>query len=318
MICAAALGSEPSSVDSGRRWGSWRACHGRDHPQRHHRADGRHRDGRWRVRRLLRLRTADPRSPARPCPAGDPGTSMGTRGSPCAFKISGPMPPTRCAAPPSTSPTSSRPRCASASPAWRAGKTVFITALVRTLVEGGAVPPLRRLARVPGPRASLEPQPDDDVPRFAYEEHLAALAADPPVWPESTRRISELRLTLEWEAQDWAFRAVRRAPAPLRRHHRLPRRMARRPRHARPEATPRGRWRRSRPRGLDGAARPPAGSCSSWPTSIRRLPPTSRWRSSARACSPSTCAPRAARPPARACSGRDASCSPAISRRRRC
>ncbi len=90
----------------------------------------------------------------------------------------------------------------------RAGKTVFITALVRTLVEGGAVPPLRRLARVPGLRAYLEPQPDDDVPRFAYEEHLAALAADPPVWPESTRRISELRLTLEWEAQDWAFRAV--------------------------------------------------------------------------------------------------------------
>ena len=88
----------------------------------------------------------------------------------------------------------------------RAGKTVFITALVRTLIEGGAAPPLQRLARVPGFRAYLEPQPDDDVPRFAYEEHLAELASDPPKWPESTRRISELRLTLEWEPQDWAFR----------------------------------------------------------------------------------------------------------------
>jgi predicted YcjX-like family ATPase len=90
----------------------------------------------------------------------------------------------------------------------QAGKTVFITALVRTLLEGGAAPPFQRIARIPGFRAYLEPQPDDDVPRFDYEAHLAALAGDPPVWPESTRRISELRLTLEWDAQDWLTRAM--------------------------------------------------------------------------------------------------------------
>ena len=36
------------------------------------------------------------------------------------------------------------------------------------------------------------------MPRFEYEKHLADLAADPPRWPESTRRISQLRLTIEY------------------------------------------------------------------------------------------------------------------------
>ncbi len=84
----------------------------------------------------------------------------------------------------------------------RSGKTVFITSLVRTLKDGGADPAFRRLAGIDGFRAYLEPQPDDDVPRFAYEEHLAALTASPPHWPESTRRISQLRLTFEWTPED--------------------------------------------------------------------------------------------------------------------
>lgn len=84
----------------------------------------------------------------------------------------------------------------------RAGKTVFITALVRTLTGGGARPPLHAV-NLPGFRAFLEPQPDDDVPRFGYEGHLAALSGSPAVWPESTRHISQLRVTLEWDAQDW-------------------------------------------------------------------------------------------------------------------
>ena len=36
-------------------------------------------------------------------------------------------------------------------------------------------------------RAYLEPQPDDQVPRFDYERHMADLTATPPRWPESTR-----------------------------------------------------------------------------------------------------------------------------------
>lgn len=85
----------------------------------------------------------------------------------------------------------------------RSGKTVFITALVRALTMGGAAPPIAATLPV-GFRAYLEPQPDDDVPRFAYEDHLFALAGDPPTWPESTRQISQLRVTLEWPASDWA------------------------------------------------------------------------------------------------------------------
>ena len=84
----------------------------------------------------------------------------------------------------------------------RAGKTVFITALVHALTEGTASPALMP-HRLPGFRAFLEPQPDDDIPRFAYEQHLDALAGDPPQWPRSTRQLSQLRITMEWTPQDW-------------------------------------------------------------------------------------------------------------------
>lgn len=84
----------------------------------------------------------------------------------------------------------------------RAGKTVFITALVHALTEGTASPALMP-HRLPGFRAFLEPQPDDDIPRFAYEQHLDALAGDPPQWPRSTRQLSQLRITMEWTSQDW-------------------------------------------------------------------------------------------------------------------
>jgi predicted YcjX-like family ATPase len=95
-----------------------------------------------------------------------------------------------------------------------AGKTVFITALVRSLLAGGRLPFFAALAENRITRAYLEPQPDDTLPRFAYEEHLAALAANPPRWPESTRRLSQLRLTIEYAS---AFR-LRRALGPGRLH----------------------------------------------------------------------------------------------------
>jgi uncharacterized protein len=81
----------------------------------------------------------------------------------------------------------------------RSGKTVFITALVHNLIAGGRLPFFGASAQGRLIRAFLEPQPDDDVPRFAYEDHLATLTGSPPDWPESTRRISQLRLTLEYE-----------------------------------------------------------------------------------------------------------------------
>jgi len=56
-------------------------------------------------------------------------------------------------------------------------------------------------------RAYLQPQPDDDVPRFAYEKHLQDLmAGDDRHWPSSTNRISQLRLTLEYEPEGFFAR----------------------------------------------------------------------------------------------------------------
>src|SRR3954451_24432298 len=90
----------------------------------------------------------------------------------------------------------------------RAGKTVVIPGLVnqltraaRVAAEGRRNPlPVFRLItekRLTGGR--LEPQPNDTVPRFAYEALPAALTAADRHWPESPRRISELRLTIEFE-----------------------------------------------------------------------------------------------------------------------
>ena len=79
----------------------------------------------------------------------------------------------------------------------RAGKTVFITALVHALTRGARLPLFEAKTRIT--KAYLEPQPDDDLPRFSYEEHLAKLTSENREWPESTKRISQLRLTLEYE-----------------------------------------------------------------------------------------------------------------------
>lgn len=77
----------------------------------------------------------------------------------------------------------------------RAGKTVFITSLVANLMDRGRMPQLRGAAHIE--TAYLQPQPDDTLPRFDYEAHLAELTAKNPRWPEGTRHISELRLSLK-------------------------------------------------------------------------------------------------------------------------
>ncbi len=77
----------------------------------------------------------------------------------------------------------------------RAGKTVFITNLVANLLERGRMPQLiaAREGRIEA--VHLQPQPDVTLPRFAFEDHLAALTGPEPRWPDSTRTVSELRLS---------------------------------------------------------------------------------------------------------------------------
>jgi uncharacterized protein len=89
----------------------------------------------------------------------------------------------------------------------RAGKTVFITALVHGLLRGGRFPVFEAQAGGRIARARLSPQPDDTVPRFGYEAHLRSLLADRQ-WPESTRAISELRLVIEFQSRRGKMREL--------------------------------------------------------------------------------------------------------------
>lgn len=80
----------------------------------------------------------------------------------------------------------------------QAGKTVFITALVHNLLNGGRLPlfQLQREGRLISTK--LEHQPDDTVPRFEYEKHLETLIKD-RAWPTSTRSLSEIRLNITFQ-----------------------------------------------------------------------------------------------------------------------
>jgi predicted YcjX-like family ATPase len=80
----------------------------------------------------------------------------------------------------------------------RSGKTVFTTALVHHLTRGTNLPAFRASAEGRIRQAHLAHQPDDDIPRFTYEEHVAAMVRDRR-WPQSTTRISELRVLIDYE-----------------------------------------------------------------------------------------------------------------------
>ncbi|MEM7695746.1 MAG: YcjX family protein [Pseudomonadota bacterium] len=89
----------------------------------------------------------------------------------------------------------------------RAGKTVFLTALVHSLIHGGRLPLFKAYTEGRLTRAELAPQPDDEVPRFAYEAHVKALVRE-RVWPASTSRIAQLRVTLHYESAQLFTRRV--------------------------------------------------------------------------------------------------------------
>lgn len=78
----------------------------------------------------------------------------------------------------------------------RAGKTVFIASLVANLMDRTRMPGLVAQAEGRVSAAFLQPQPNDTLPRFDYEAHLGAFTGQTPHWPDSTRAISELRVSL--------------------------------------------------------------------------------------------------------------------------
>ncbi|WP_346797379.1 YcjX family protein [Halomonas sp. Bachu 37] len=83
----------------------------------------------------------------------------------------------------------------------RAGKTAFLTSLVNQLRHAGLearldLLPAAREGRLLG--AQRIEQQDLGIPRFPYDQAMAALDAIPPRWPDPTRGISELRLEVRY------------------------------------------------------------------------------------------------------------------------
>src|SRR6202163_4226020 len=89
----------------------------------------------------------------------------------------------------------------------RAGKTVFITALIHGLTRGGRFPIFEPFATGRIARARLAPQPDDALPRFDYENHVRTLI-EQRRWPNSTVDISELRLVIDYQRPNGADRTL--------------------------------------------------------------------------------------------------------------
>lgn len=87
----------------------------------------------------------------------------------------------------------------------RSGKSVFITGMVHALISRGRLPAFRAMAEGRIADARLVAHPDDALPRFAYEDHLAMLSAPDRQWPASTRQISALRLELDYQSRRSRF-----------------------------------------------------------------------------------------------------------------
>ncbi|QCK88102.1 YcjX family protein [Phreatobacter aquaticus] len=88
----------------------------------------------------------------------------------------------------------------------RSGKTVFITALVHGLLQASRWPVFEAGASGRIARVRLVPQPDDGVPRFPYEDHLQSLTGPDRAWPEGTKRISEIRLAIDFASNSGLMR----------------------------------------------------------------------------------------------------------------
>lgn len=96
----------------------------------------------------------------------------------------------------------------------RSGKTAFITALVNQLLNSHNGARLQLFSAARDGRlhgAKRIPQKDFSIPRFAYDEGMAALCGEPSSWPSSTRGISEISLALRFEPKSRLSRLLNRS-----------------------------------------------------------------------------------------------------------
>lgn len=80
----------------------------------------------------------------------------------------------------------------------RSGKTVFITSLIANLLARGRLAGVSAIADGRVQAVIVAQHPDRGTPRFDYEAHLKALSGAAPMWPESTRHISQIRLSIRY------------------------------------------------------------------------------------------------------------------------
>ena len=171
-------------------------------------------------------------------------------------------------------------RCGSASPACRArARRCSSPRSSTTSCTAARLPVFNAYAKGRIARARLEPQPDDAVPRFAYEDHVAALIGPDRHWPESTRRISRTAPRRSTTKPRGLVARIGRGTLHAR-HRRLSRRMA-----ARPAAARQGLRRRGRAETL-AASRAPARRARwprDWLAHLATLDPLARGRRGRRA-----------------------------------
>lgn len=85
----------------------------------------------------------------------------------------------------------------------RSGKTVFITSLIYHLLKQENLKFFEPLANGRITKVYLEPHPNDLLPRFDYEGNLQQLNGATPTWPEGTKHLSLLRLTIEYQSNNF-------------------------------------------------------------------------------------------------------------------
>nr|WP_321456382.1 YcjX family protein [uncultured Cohaesibacter sp.] len=90
----------------------------------------------------------------------------------------------------------------------RAGKTIFISSALHNIIHRGRLPRFEAHATGRIGSAEISPQPDSLTPRFRYEDHVADLT-DKRVWPSSTSRTSQVRLSLRYQSRDTFKRTLR-------------------------------------------------------------------------------------------------------------
>lgn len=96
----------------------------------------------------------------------------------------------------------------------RSGKTAFITSLINQLLHINRVDnqhlPLFEPARNQSIIAVKRvPQLNLSIPRFDYDANLKSLMQQPPVWPQSTRGVSETRLAIRYQRHSGLMRHLK-------------------------------------------------------------------------------------------------------------